>query len=66
MFAKFGKLKRCGIHWDKVGISLGSADIEYENFRDAEKAMQELDGNIIFNILLGQIIEGQRIYIELN
>jgi len=43
IFEKCGSLKRCGIHWDKLGNSLGTADIEYYNSRDAEKAINDYD-----------------------
>jgi RNA recognition motif-containing protein len=34
-------LKRCGIHWDILGNSLGTADVEYHNSEDAAKAIDE-------------------------
>jgi RNA recognition motif-containing protein len=41
MFEKFGPLKRCGIHWNNLGLSKGTADIEYMYPQDAARAKQE-------------------------
>ena len=38
-----GPLKRCGVHWDEVGGSLGTADIEYYRAEDAYRAIEEYD-----------------------
>ncbi len=43
-FSSMGKLKRCSIHWDNAGISKGTADVEYEFFKDAERAIEYLNG----------------------
>jgi RNA recognition motif-containing protein len=43
-----GKLKRCGIHWDRAGISKGTADVEYEYCKDAERAIEYLNGKFIY------------------
>ena len=37
---EIGKLKRCGIHWDGLGKSKGTADVEYFNNEDATKAIK--------------------------
>jgi len=37
-------LKRCGVHWNEVGASNGTADIEFFNPIDASNAIKELDG----------------------
>jgi RNA recognition motif-containing protein len=37
-------LKRCGVHWDNLGNSKGTADIEYFNTVDAQRAIKEFDG----------------------
>jgi len=37
-------LKRCGIKWDKMGKSTGHADVEYENPKDARKAISDFNG----------------------
>ena len=44
IFSKIGTLKRCGIHWDALGTSKGTADIEYERAEDAKAALKEFNG----------------------
>lgn len=39
MFRTVGPLKKCGIHWDALGQSKGSAEIEYHNPFHAQKAL---------------------------
>lgn len=46
MFKKYGKIKRCGIHWDKAGISKGEADVEYFEKGAGERAVEDLNGNL--------------------
>jgi hypothetical protein len=41
-------LKRCGIHWDELGNSLGTADLEYYNSKDAERAISDYDSICFF------------------
>lgn len=55
IFSSIGPLRRCGIHWDKAGISKGTADVEYENHRDATAAVERLNG---------KEVEGMRIKVE--
>lgn len=43
LFGKFGKLTRCGIHFDKLGKSIGVADIEYSTHEEAEEAKNKLN-----------------------
>lgn len=43
LFEEYGKLTRCGVHFDKMGGSKGTADIEYESHEDAEKAIGKLN-----------------------
>ena len=43
IFSEIGKLKRCGIRWDRLGNSLGTADIEYFSNEDAAKAIRSFD-----------------------
>lgn len=43
LFEEYGKLTRCGVHFDKMGDSKGTADIEYESHEDAEKAIGKLN-----------------------
>ena len=39
LFGAKGKLKRCGVIYDKMGKSTGTADIEYERAEDAKEAI---------------------------
>ena len=43
LFEKYGKLIRCGIKFDKLGVSKGIADIEFSTHEECEKAIGELD-----------------------
>ena len=43
----WGELKRCGIHWDALGFSKGTANVEYTRAEDAQKAKEKFDGRII-------------------
>ena len=43
LFEKIGPLKRCGINWNNLGESKGTAEVEYLYRRDAFKACKELD-----------------------
>lgn len=43
LFSRYGKLTRCGIHFDKVGNSLGIADVEYSSHDECERAIFILD-----------------------
>lgn len=43
MFEIFGPLKRCGIHWNNLGLSKGTADIEYMYPQDASRAKQDFN-----------------------
>jgi len=55
LFSEVGKLKRCGIHWDDLGRSLCSADIEYYDPEDSKKAISEYNN---------AEVEGQSMVIE--
>jgi len=48
IFLQCGPLKRCGIHWDDLGNSLGTADIEYFNEDNAKRAIKEYHSNSKF------------------
>jgi RNA recognition motif-containing protein len=48
IFEKVGPLKRCGIHWDNLGNSKGTADVEFFKSEDAKKAVEEFDSS--FNV----------------
>jgi len=41
-----GTLKRCSIHWDPLGFSKGTADVEFEKPEDAAKAIKDFNGMI--------------------
>lgn len=40
----FGRLKRLGINWDRLGKSKGTAEIEYQTVEEAKEALEQLDG----------------------
>ncbi len=44
IFSGVGNLKKCAIHWDDLGYSKGSADVEFENADDAKKAIKDFNG----------------------
>ena len=43
LFEKYGKLTRCGIKFDKLGVSKGIADVESSTHEECEKAINILD-----------------------
>ena len=43
IFEKIGPLRRCGINWNNLGESKGTAEVEYYYRRDAFKACRKLD-----------------------
>lgn len=43
LFEECGLLTRCGIHFDRMGNSKGTADIEFETHDSAEKAIVKLN-----------------------
>ena len=43
LFEQYGKLTRCGIKFDKMGVSRGIADIEFSTHEECEKAINTLD-----------------------
>ena len=43
VFEKIGPLKRCGINWNSLGESKGTAEVEYLYRSDAFKAVRKLD-----------------------
>ena len=43
LFEKIGPLRRCGINWNNLGESKGTAEVEYYYRRDAFKACRKLD-----------------------
>ena len=54
LFEQYGKLTRCGIHFSKLGESLGTADIQFEKHEEAENAISKVNntnvGNSVINI----------------
>jgi RNA recognition motif-containing protein len=54
LFEQYGKLTRCGIHFSKLGESLGSADIQFEKHEEAENAISKINntnvGNLVINV----------------
>jgi len=44
LFSTIGPLVNCGIEWDKIGRSKGSAIVEFKETQHASKAIQEYDG----------------------
>ena len=43
LFEQYGKLTRCGIKFDKLGVSRGIADVEFSTHEECEKAITTLD-----------------------
>ena len=43
LFEKYGTLTRCGIKFDKMGVSKGIADVEYATHEECQKAINILD-----------------------
>ena len=54
LFEQYGKLTRCGIHFSKLGESLGTADIQFEKHEEAENAISKVNntnvGNSVINV----------------
>ena len=43
LFETYGKLTRCGIKFDKMGVSRGIADVEFSTHEECESAINKLD-----------------------
>ena len=43
VFEKYGRLRRCGINWNSLGESKGTAEVEYFYRDDAFRAFKKLD-----------------------
>ena len=52
LFEPFGKLIRCGIHFNKMGESTGIADIEFSSHEECENAINKLDNAEINGVKL--------------
>jgi RNA recognition motif-containing protein len=50
IFEKIGPLRRCGINWNELGESKGTADVEYIYNRDTYRAWRRLDYKNIKNV----------------
>ena len=61
LFERIGPLKRCGINWNNLGESKGTAEVEYLYRKDAFKAVKELDYKSIRGVPIRlEIREGER------
>lgn len=61
IFEKIGPLRRCGINWNNVGESKGTAEVEYLYRADAFRAVKKLDFHSIKNVPIRlEIRDGQR------
>ena len=61
LFEKIGPLKRCGINWNELGESKGTAEVEYFYRKDAFKACRELDYKSIRGVPIRlEMREGQK------
>ena len=47
LFEKIGPLKRCGINWNDLGESKGTANVQYQYEEDTYKAFQKFDNTNI-------------------
>ena len=61
VFEKIGPLKRCGINWNNLGESKGTAEVEYLYRSDAFRACRKLDFFSIKNVPIRlEMRDGQR------
>ena len=61
IFEKIGPLRRCGINWNNLGESRGTAEVEYLYRSDAFRACRKLDYKSIKGVPMRlEIREGQR------
>jgi len=58
-------LRKCGIHWDKLGNSRGTADIEFFGEKEAAIAIAELNSKFFINKnKIDSDINGQPMYVQ--
>ena len=60
LFGAKGKLKRCGVIYDKMGKSTGTADIEYERAEDAKEAINAFNNAEIDRVPLTVAYKDER------
>ena len=67
LFEKIGPLKRCGIKWNNLGESKGTADVEFVYEKDAIRAEKKYDYKQIKNIPIRiEIIKNKNFSINNN
>ena len=66
LFEKIGPLKRCGINWNNLGESKGTADVEFIYEKDAIKAKKKYDYKQIKNIPIRIEIRKNKIFSNNN
>jgi len=52
LFRKYGYLTQCGIHWDRLGNSKGSASIEFDRVAACKAAIRDLNNQTIAGLTL--------------
>ena len=52
LFSSVGKLKKCCINYDSLGRSKGTANIKYEQYIHAQRAIRKYNSNIIILLLI--------------
>jgi THO complex subunit 4 len=57
IFSRVGQLKRCGIHWDELGNSKGTADVEFLNPIDAKRAIEEFNSKILITTQMRKLMD---------
>ncbi len=60
LFEKIGPLRRCGINWNDLGESKGTADVQYQYEEDTYKAFQRLDNKNLKGVPIRIELKGGR------